>query len=331
MSCKVNFLTFNQTKECFAYINDEGFNVYKCNPLTKSVSRQFNKGTLKSLEMMYKSNIFILIGNGTNPIYPLSKAIIWDDHQSKPIGELAFRSDIKNVKLKRDRIIIVLEHKCYIYNFSDLSLIDSIETFNNPDGFCTVAEGNNNFATLATQVGSIRVELYDEKKTTIIDAHQSKIGYICFNNDSSLIATSSETGTIIRVFNTSSGKLVKEFRRGIEMCKIYNIAFNCNSTYFAVTSSRGTCHIFSLTEHQKNTTSSLSFMSNLLPDYFNSNWSFAKFILPDTESNIISFISSTNDLMIISLSGNIYNYKYYPKNDNGTINIEYKLDTTETY
>jgi len=50
--------------------------------------------------------------------------MLWDDHRVRGIGELSFRTNIKAVKLKADRIVVVLESKIFIYNFSDLKLID---------------------------------------------------------------------------------------------------------------------------------------------------------------------------------------------------------------
>jgi len=84
--------------------------------------------------MLYKCNILALVGGGDFPKYPMNKVVIWDDHQSKAVAELSFKSDIKLVKLKAEKIIVSLEDRIYVYHFTDMKLIDLIETCKNPDG-----------------------------------------------------------------------------------------------------------------------------------------------------------------------------------------------------
>ena len=90
------------------------------------------------VEMLYRCNILALVGGGTNPKYPTNKVMLWDDHQTKCIGELSFRTDVKGVKLKADKVVVVLENKIYVYNFTDLKLIDHIETSKNPKGITLI-------------------------------------------------------------------------------------------------------------------------------------------------------------------------------------------------
>jgi hypothetical protein len=45
--------------------------------------------------MLFRCNIFCLVGGGAVPRYPPTKAIIFDDAQARAIGELSFRSKVR--------------------------------------------------------------------------------------------------------------------------------------------------------------------------------------------------------------------------------------------
>ena len=45
-------------------------------------------GGVGIIEMMYKTNIFGLVGGGKNPKYTPNKVILWDDYQTKVLNEL---------------------------------------------------------------------------------------------------------------------------------------------------------------------------------------------------------------------------------------------------
>jgi hypothetical protein len=72
------------------------------------------------IEMLYRTNLLALTGHANSPIYPPNKVFLYDDHLQRPIGELSFRQKVLTTKLRRDRIVIVLRDRVYIYNFSDL-------------------------------------------------------------------------------------------------------------------------------------------------------------------------------------------------------------------
>ena len=96
------------------------------------------------------------------------------------------------------------------------------------------------------QKGHVRCELYDAKKTTLIEAHESALACFALNFDGSRLATASETGTLIRIFDTSTGAALQEVRRGADKAEIYSLAFNQTSQWLACSSDRGTIHIFAL-------------------------------------------------------------------------------------
>ena len=89
--------------------------------------------------MVYKTNIVALVGGGDSPKWPTNKLMLWEDLKQKVIGELSFNAQIKSVKINEEVLVVVLYSSTYIFNFLDLTLIDCLNTYDNPAGICEIA------------------------------------------------------------------------------------------------------------------------------------------------------------------------------------------------
>jgi WD40 repeat protein len=341
------YLTFNQDFSCFGVGTENGFFVMDTDPLSERFKRDFEDGGIGIIEMLYKCNIIALVGGGKNPKYPKNKVMIWDDHQNRCIGELSFRSEVKAVRLRRDRVVVVLEYKIYVYNFADLKLHDHIETISNPKGLCALCPNSSNsvLACPGLQKGHVRVELFDVKKTTLISAHEGALSCLSLNLDGTRLATASEKGTLIRIWDTANGELLQELRRGADRAEIYSISFNFNACWLAVSSDKGTIHVFSLVGPDadqnrpptapasgevnpesdgaaSNPKSSFSFMKGILPKYFSSEWSFAQFRVPEGKT-ITAFGPEPSTIIVISAGGSFYKCFFDPRKGGECIQKDY--------
>ena len=115
--------------------------------------------SVEIIEMMYKTNFIVLVLSSA-----LHKVVIWDDHERKNRTEITFNSVVQNVKLRKDMLIVVLEHKTFIFAFMTLQLIEQIETAPNSAGLCGIATNEkaiSKIIALPNPVkGSIRVLNY---------------------------------------------------------------------------------------------------------------------------------------------------------------------------
>jgi WD40 repeat protein len=256
---KILNLSFNQDNSLLSVSTENGFFIYGTLPPKKKQERRMDGG-IRQCEMLYRTNLLALIGGGEVPKFNLSKLIIWDDKQNKVISEIKFFSNIKNVKLKKNKIFCILENNIYVFDLDTLENTEIIPTRLNPKGLFGI--NNNEDKTVIAYMpklndknfgkGSIIIKNYCNKKEKEINAQDDSISFISLNNDGTLLATSNEKGIIIRIHNCINGDLLSQFKRGMEKVEINYICFDDLNNYLAVTSDKGTIHIWSLTKVVEN-------------------------------------------------------------------------------
>ncbi|OMP03308.1 hypothetical protein COLO4_10500 [Corchorus olitorius] len=326
-------VSFNQDNTCFSAATDRGFVVFNTEPYRPLLRRDFDTG-LSFVSMLYRFEVFALVGSSPTADAN-TKALLWDDHASRCVGELSFRSQIRSLRLRRDTIIVTLLHKIYVYNFSDLKLLHQLETTSNPNGLCEVSQlaGPMVLACPGLQKGSVRVENYGSKRSKFINAHSSNVTCLALTHDGRVLATASSKGTLIRIFNALDGTLIQEVRRGADRAEIYSLAFSSTAQWLAVSSDKGTVHVFSLKVDSvvlgddrssspsdspvspvsnHSALSSLSILKGVLPKYFSSEWSVAQFRLSEGSRYIVAFGQEKNTIMIVGMDGSFRRCQFDP-------------------
>ncbi|KAB2630196.1 autophagy-related protein 18a-like [Pyrus ussuriensis x Pyrus communis] len=345
---KLHHLSFNQDHVCFSVATDSGFRVYNCNPVRELFRRDSGQRGVGMVQMLFRSQILALVGGGPDPIYPPNKVMMWDDKESRCYAELAFRSEVRSVRLRRDQIVVVLEHKIFLYSITSLTLEHQIMTISNPKGLCEVSQcsGHPVLVCPGLQKGQVRVDHYGSKRTKFIAAHDSVLSCLGLTQDGRLLATASSKGTLIRIFNALDGSLLQEVRRGAERAEIFSLAFSSGAQWLAASSDKGTVHVFTVKvdsgslggERSSSSSessppsplgiSSLSFMkglsfSGVLPKYFTSEWSVAKYHLPEGLRYTVAFGHQKNTVVILGMDGSFYRCQFDPVNGGGMTQIEY--------
>ena len=142
-----------------------------------------------------------------------------------------------------------------------------------------------------------------------------------------MVSTASEIGTLIRIFNTNDGNLLKVIRRGFNNSLIYDIIFSENNLLLGVSSNKKTIHIFSIEEAYKK----ISFNYNLINEipqnkksifkklpkfvfdgYFQSEWSFMRINI--NEKNCLLGLINDDILIAINENGKYYKISLDLKN-----------------
>ena len=253
---KILNISFNQDSSCFSIGIENGFMVYGTYPIKNQYERKMDGG-IKQAEMLYRTNLLALIGGGDIPKFNPKKLVLWDDYQNKMVSEIKFFSNLKNVKLKKDKIFAICDKTIYVFDFKTLENLEIINTKENPKGLFGINNDENSTIIAYLEKNDkenkeninknyITVKNYTKGNSLKIFAQEDTISYIALNNDGSLLATSNEKGTLIKLHSCINGNLLAQFYRGKDKAEINYICFDKLSNFLAVTSDRGTIHIWSL-------------------------------------------------------------------------------------
>ncbi|KAM9924838.1 hypothetical protein OXX59_004283 [Metschnikowia pulcherrima] len=122
----------------------------------------------------------------------------------------------------------------------------------NTNGGSQSAQNNiQSVSNAPNRVGdAIIFDLVSLQPLAVIEAHKSALSAMCLSKDGSLLATASDKGTIVRVFNVHTGVKLYQFRRGTYPTRIFSISFSNDNKYIVATSASETVHVFRLGENE---------------------------------------------------------------------------------
>uniref|UniRef100_A0A8B9J7Q2 WD repeat domain 45 n=1 Tax=Astyanax mexicanus TaxID=7994 RepID=A0A8B9J7Q2_ASTMX len=193
-------------------------------------------GSVAHCSMLHRSNLLAVVGGGVNPKFSEISVLIWDDAREvrdtkdKLVLEFTFTKPVLAVRMRHDKIIIVLKNRIYVYSFPDNPVkLFEFDTRDNAKGLCDVSPSMEKQLLVfpGHKCGSLQlVDLSNTKPGTssapfTINAHQSEIACLALNQPGSVVASASRKGTLIRLFDTTTRDKLVELRRGTDPATLY--------------------------------------------------------------------------------------------------------------
>ncbi|GME43287.1 hypothetical protein GTA08_BOTSDO12215 [Neofusicoccum parvum] len=237
-------VAYNDGVSCFSVALETGFRVYDAPTCEQLKVRDMGQG-LGCVEMVGKTNYLAVVGGGRSPKYAQNKIILWDEANQKAVLSLELRTPVQRIRISREHIVAVLLNSIHLYKFSSPpEKLKEFETTNNPFGLCAL---NRDIVVFPGRTaGQVQICEIGTRNVSIIPAHTSALRALSLSPDGSIIATASEQGTLIRLWSVGSCAKLGEYRRGIDPATIFSIALSPSNAFLAVTSDKGTLHIFDL-------------------------------------------------------------------------------------
>lgn len=317
----VNRLMFNQDRTCFSVAMETGIRVYNVEPLTEKCRLDVDLvGSVSKVVMLHRTNLIALIGGGKRPKLGSNAVVIWDDRKKDFVLEYTFDEDVLAVRMRRDKLIAVLSRRIYVFSFpNDSKKILEIDTKYNPLGLCELCTSSEKqlIAVPGHNVGAIQLidlsaaDSGDSKSPVNINAHQGELACIALNHQGTMVATASEKGTLIRLFDVQTRQKLVELRRGTDQATVYCINFSSDSSFLCASSDKGTVHIFALKDTALNRRSAFAKAGKvgIVNRYTNSQWSLANFTVP-AECACICAFAGPNSVVAVCLDGTFHKYVF---------------------
>ncbi|CDS43615.1 WD40 repeat domain containing protein [Echinococcus multilocularis] len=196
---------------------------------------------------LFTSNLVVLVS-----LHDMRKLLIFHSRRDSLICDYRYTNTILSVRMNRQRLVVCLENEIFIHNIRDMTVLHRIEdTPSNRNG--VVAFSTCPDKCLLAYPGSSRVGtvyIFDAStftNITSIAAHDGLLAALAFNVSSTLLATASERGTVVRVFSIPAGDKLMEFRRGLaRYASICSLNFSTDNRFLVCASNTETVHVFKL-------------------------------------------------------------------------------------
>ena len=231
-------------------------------PIKLVYEYQFNPiEPIKIIEMIESSQLLILVGQKNSINLSPKKLTLFDINEKKIIHSVnPFNSEIKLVRLNKNRVIVYADKTIFIFNLLNMKLLHSIkfdEDIINSDKIfyqgqiCLSPNSEkNNFLIYSFSQCHGLLKIYDTLYLTYVNffkAHKNPVFKICINKTGDLLASCSKSNGSIKIFKIPSGEKIFKFKRTYTSNTITGLNFNYIGTNkLIVSSSSSNLHIFDL-------------------------------------------------------------------------------------
>lgn len=244
-----------------------------------------------------------------------SSLILFNQAKKKKIRELQFSQPVLGLSVMNGYFLAQLEEELRVINISTLTKLATFRTPKDSSIYAAHAEGDNITVVYPSPQKEGHVNLVKMKQRSSddadiddpidINAHNSAVQCLEMSYDGSLFATCSQRGTVIRVYSSQTGKLVKELRRGTKPVNMYSIGISKDNKYLCCYSSSGTVHLFGLASdgQRGNSYSSMYMLSYVGLNYLASEWSMSEYPVLGGDGRCAFSNTSPNKVNVVTRSG----------------------------
>jgi WD40 repeat protein len=226
----------------------EGFVVYSTSPWSLALRCPFCRQVASRGLSFPGWQVSVLLCDRTQPAFSNAMICVFLWFDQRVLKTFEFSVPVCNLVCNSQMFAFAFQSEVYVYLAESISLAGQYNCVRNPLAPAALADrdGEQLLAFTGRRVGYLKIVSLDhaDRKALAVNVAEHSLAIICFSRDGTKVATASERGTLVRVYNTFNGDPVARFRRGSFPANIASIAFGETADVLAVLSDHGTVHLF---------------------------------------------------------------------------------------
>uniref|UniRef100_A0A7E4UM91 WD_REPEATS_REGION domain-containing protein n=1 Tax=Panagrellus redivivus TaxID=6233 RepID=A0A7E4UM91_PANRE len=248
-------ISFNNHQDVFAVASDDGIHIINVKPVYEMKHIKTKQiGSVRLVALRDRTNLVAFVSGNPMPKYASNVVMIYDLQKNKPIVDITLDSAIIGIKFTDSCLVVIQERNIQLFDPDSFQWIHTEATEYNKRALVAVAVDQRSKVLFypGRQVGTVKISdvqkadklLY--KAPSIIRAHENGLTHIVLNTHSTIVATASESGTVVKLFETQTLKLLHTLHRGADTCRLDSLRFSNDAKFLNLSSDKGTIHVFYL-------------------------------------------------------------------------------------
>jgi hypothetical protein len=183
-------------------------------PSRSLVLQEHHYGGLRWLHSLGSSSVFLLVPSGDKPGIDNSprRPKFWNAQNRTCIQDLVFETSVEACDWNLSFAIFLTERNVHIYDIEQMQITSTLPRCTRSKAMALSPSSDLLFYA-SPDTGSVCMYSCHEKRILSHNkVHRSELAQITVNQESNMLATVSQTGTIIRVFTIPSNELLYSYR-----------------------------------------------------------------------------------------------------------------------
>ena len=183
-------------------------------------------------------------GTGRNCNFPNNRVVVWNDVTNQPETEISINTPILSFKVSTPKVLVILcARKLFVYDLPEIKLRHSLDLNYSKISYQLVhAEPYLCYQPL--DMGQVSTEICSNipRRVHRFPTHSRRPSPAISQQGGYILAVSL-TGVVVKLFDSSTGNLVQEYRRGLP-ANAFFLKFSSRDRWLIYGTDDGSVHIF---------------------------------------------------------------------------------------